>query len=275
MINRQARSITGMYSSTPIHPLLCEAGLIPASILLDYRQRVYAHRLLSFPDLHPAKEILPINLREGDKGFRPEELPENTLMWTQNVRTRLYGQWLAWQITIDHSIDPAEGVEPVTKLTFHSSLKPDIIVKGKREAIEEAKKDKAGLVLWTDGSKLDQGHAAAAVCWEDKPAGEWKEKSIFLGKNKEILDAELCNLGGFRHCEKDSQRQKHAGNHFMRLPKSTWSNCAPIYLSERPVFNMPCVSEDGRTSAQWAFHHLSIDPRPFRSHRKRESQSIC
>ncbi len=194
MINRQARSITGMYSSTPIHPLLCEAGLIPASILLDYRQRVYAHRLLSFPDLHPAKEILPINLREGDKGFRPEELPENTLMWTQNVRTRLYGQWLAWQITIDHSIVPAEGVEPVTKLTFHSSLKPDIIVKGKREAIEEAKKDKAGLVLCTDGSKLDQGHAAAAVCWEDKPAGEWKEKSIFLGKNKEILDAELCAI---------------------------------------------------------------------------------
>ncbi len=43
MINRQACSITGMYSSTPIYPLLCEAGLILASILLDYRQRMYAH----------------------------------------------------------------------------------------------------------------------------------------------------------------------------------------------------------------------------------------
>ncbi len=30
LVNRQARSITGMYSSTPIHPLLGEAGLIPA-----------------------------------------------------------------------------------------------------------------------------------------------------------------------------------------------------------------------------------------------------
>ena len=63
MINRQVRSITEMYSSTPIHPLLCEAGLVPASFLLDYRQRVYTHRLLSLPDLHPAKEILPISLK--------------------------------------------------------------------------------------------------------------------------------------------------------------------------------------------------------------------
>ncbi len=36
MINRQARSITGICSSTLIHPLLCEAGLVPASTLLDH-----------------------------------------------------------------------------------------------------------------------------------------------------------------------------------------------------------------------------------------------
>ena len=30
LVNRQARSITGMYCSTPIHPLLSEAGLVPA-----------------------------------------------------------------------------------------------------------------------------------------------------------------------------------------------------------------------------------------------------
>lgn len=118
MINHQARSITGMYASTPIHPLLCEAGLIPASIFLDYRQRVYAHRLLGLPGLHPAKEILPItiSIRDGDRWFQPGELPENTLMWTQNSRSTLYGQWLAWKITIDHSIDPVEGVERVEKI---------------------------------------------------------------------------------------------------------------------------------------------------------------
>lgn len=53
LFNRQARSITGMYPSTPIHLFLCEAGLTPASIVLDNRQRIYAYRLLSLPDEHP------------------------------------------------------------------------------------------------------------------------------------------------------------------------------------------------------------------------------
>lgn len=89
LFNRQARSITGMYPSTPLHPLLCEAGLMPASIHLDYRQRSYAHRLLSLPDEHPAKEVLYISLRVGDGDFQPEELPDNTLMWTQDARPTL------------------------------------------------------------------------------------------------------------------------------------------------------------------------------------------
>lgn len=102
LLNRQARSITGMYPSTPIHPLLCEAGLVPASTLLNDRQRRYAYRLLSLPDQHLAKNILPISLRKGDGDFQPGELPENNMMWTENARPTLYGQWLAWQITIEH-----------------------------------------------------------------------------------------------------------------------------------------------------------------------------
>ena len=102
----------------------------------------------------------------------------------------LYGQWLAWQITLDQSIDPADGVEPVQKM-ISDELKADIIVKSKKKALEEARKIQASLVLWTDGSKLDQGQAAAAVCWKDNFTSRWKEKSEYLGKNKEIVDAEL------------------------------------------------------------------------------------
>ncbi len=91
LLNRQARLITGMYPSTPIHPLLSEAGLIPASTLLDYRQRLYAYRLLSLLDEHPAKQILPVSLRIGDGSFQPGELPDNTLMWTQDTRPTTYG----------------------------------------------------------------------------------------------------------------------------------------------------------------------------------------
>ena len=91
IINRQARLITRMYSSTPIHPLLCKASLSPAFILLNYRQKLYTHRLLSLPNLHPTKKILPISLREGDRGFQLEEVPEDTLLQTENAWPTLYG----------------------------------------------------------------------------------------------------------------------------------------------------------------------------------------
>lgn len=44
-------------------------------------------------------------------GFEPGELLEDSLMWPENVRPTIYGHWPAWQITIEHSIDPADGEE--------------------------------------------------------------------------------------------------------------------------------------------------------------------
>ena len=68
IINCQARSIIGMYPSTPIYPLLYEAGLVLASTLLNYYQKQYALRLLSLLDQHSTKEILPNSLTKGDAG---------------------------------------------------------------------------------------------------------------------------------------------------------------------------------------------------------------
>lgn len=34
-------------------------------------------------------------------------------MWTQDARPALNGKWLAWQTTIENSVDPADAVEPV------------------------------------------------------------------------------------------------------------------------------------------------------------------
>lgn len=76
LINRRARSITGIYRSSPISPLMNDSGLIPAHILLDSRQRAYAHRLLTLPDSIPTKHILPVTLRSGDGNAQLEDLPE-------------------------------------------------------------------------------------------------------------------------------------------------------------------------------------------------------
>jgi hypothetical protein len=73
MINRQARAITGMLRSTPIGPLIREAGLTPAEVLLEGRQLGYTTRLLGLPDDNPAKTILPVSFREGDQHAQPGE----------------------------------------------------------------------------------------------------------------------------------------------------------------------------------------------------------
>ena len=52
------------------------------------------------------------------------------------------------------------------------------MIECRKKALEEARRGKPDLVLWTDGSKLDQGQVAAAVCWEDKTAGRWKKKVV-------------------------------------------------------------------------------------------------
>ena len=56
----------------------------------------------------------------------------------------------------------------------------DIIIEYEKQAFQEAKKYRAGLVLLTDGSKLDQGNVGGAFCWEDKKLDKWRDKSVFL-----------------------------------------------------------------------------------------------
>ena len=191
LLNRQARSITEMYPSTPIHPLLSEAGLIPAKILLDFCQKRYTYCLLTLPDGHPTKEILPVSMREGDGSLQPGEQPENTLMWVENLRPTLLGQLLAWRLAFDQSIDPADGVESVEESGPSVLFSGDIIIEEKEKAIMQAKRGQRGAVLWTDGSKLNTGNVGAAVTWKDIRLNKWRVTSLFLRKNKEVLDSEL------------------------------------------------------------------------------------
>ncbi len=77
LLNRQARTITGIYRSTPVGPLISELGLVPAHVLLDYQQSKYAYGLLTLPDGNPAKDILPVTLKSSDGSAQPGEQPED------------------------------------------------------------------------------------------------------------------------------------------------------------------------------------------------------
>ena len=84
MINRQARVVTGMLKSTPVGPLVREAGLAPADALLEARQLKYTTRLLGLPENHPAKEILPVSFREGDQHTQPGEQTPGNRRWAES-----------------------------------------------------------------------------------------------------------------------------------------------------------------------------------------------
>ncbi len=107
-----------MYQSTPIAPLVSESGRISANILLDFRERRHAYRILGLSDLVTTKEILPVTLREGDGNAQPGDQPESDSIWATSQRIKTYGQHLARMVSVGSSIDPAEGTEPISTASF-------------------------------------------------------------------------------------------------------------------------------------------------------------
>jgi len=53
----------------------------------------------------------------------------------------------------------------------------------------EAKLERDGLVLWTDGSRKEDESVGCAVVWEEE--GRWKERRTHRGRQKEAFDAEM------------------------------------------------------------------------------------
>ena len=88
-------------------------------------------------------------------------------------------------------VDPAEEIE-VIKHTTPDLFPGEFIISPKEQALEEAKAPRSGQVLWSDGSKLEDGRTgAAAVCCKGALGLGWKSNKAALGKNKEVFDAEL------------------------------------------------------------------------------------
>ena len=107
------------------------------------------------------------------------------------MNPKLFGHLLAQQVASNHSIDPANRLEPVPSLKPGIGFSGSIVIEEKKKALGDAKKYRAGAVLWVDGFKLSRGNVGAAVCWEDKDCNSWKSNSAFLGQNKETVDGEL------------------------------------------------------------------------------------
>jgi ribonuclease HI len=191
LINQQARAITGAFRSTPIGPLLKNAGLEPAELVLQTRQRSFAARLLKAPSNQPAHHVLPVSFREGDRHAQPGEQPLEDRGWAEQTPRGPYslGQHLAKQLAEVLPTDPSGGFEG-TKVPQQEAFAGQILIQSRDEALETANGFVDGLVLWTDGSRLDNGKIGAAVAWQDI-FDSWHTRELPLGRGKEVFDAEL------------------------------------------------------------------------------------
>lgn len=97
-------------------------------------------------------------------------------------------------MSVGFSIDPAEGTEPISAMSL-CVFPGKVLVEERSRAIQMAKQELANLTLWCDRSKLDQGGIGAAVVWREKGQDKgWRKQKVTLGKNKEILDAEIWGI---------------------------------------------------------------------------------
>jgi len=152
------------------------------------------YRLLSLPENHPAKEILPVSFRKGDQHAQPgEQTPENR-RWadSSNGAPWSLGQHLARQLANIPPADPSEGFESMIQTTS-SQFPGRIEMPPCPEALAAAQSLSHGLAIWSDGSKLENGRCEAGLAWQE-PGGTWKTQGFPLGRGYVVFDAELLGV---------------------------------------------------------------------------------
>jgi ribonuclease HI len=161
LVNQQARAITGAFRTTNLGALSMESGLRPAANQLENRQRRFALRLLSLPQGEKARNVVGSSSEIGRRLGRALDYT-----WTQTEET----------VLLD---DP----EP---------FNADLIQDEREEAKREAERERPGLVMFTDGSRLESGAAGYAVAW--KTGQTWKGIKTHMGYNQEAFDVECAAL---------------------------------------------------------------------------------
>ena len=75
-------------------------------------------------------------------------------------------------------------------------LRAEVYVEKKEDALRTAREwseEDQRNTVWTDGSRLENEAVGAAVAFKEK--GDWKREGTYLGRNKEVFDAEVFAIG--------------------------------------------------------------------------------
>jgi len=161
LTNREARATTGAFRTTNLGALLMESGLRPATNQLENRQRRFGLRLLSLPQGAIAREAVGASTAIGKR-----------------LSTALDRTWIETERTV--------------LLEEPESFAAELIQEEWVEAKREAEKERPGLVMFTDGSWLENESARYAVAW--KNGQTWEGIKIHMGFNQDAYDAECAAL---------------------------------------------------------------------------------
>jgi ribonuclease HI len=142
-----------------------DAGLRPANAILNNRVRWYKMRQMMMPNALGGGRMLEmdgnvVHRVEGIDELIPEDYP---LQWRGYAGTTL----------------------PEVK----KRLKGQVIIQDEEKALEEARKERDGFVLWTDGSRKEDEWVGCAVVWQE--GGRWNKRRVHLGRQKEAFDADM------------------------------------------------------------------------------------
>jgi len=130
LVNREARATTGCFRTTSLGSLSMESGLGPAAAQLEDRQRRFGLRLLCLPQGDQAREIIgtPTAMINRTKAYERSCLRRKNRGYSFARRTR----------------DPRSGT-----------------------AKADAEKSQPGLIMFTEGPRLDDGATGYAVVWKN------------------------------------------------------------------------------------------------------------
>jgi hypothetical protein len=78
--------------------------------------------------------------------------------------------------------------EGTTLLEIKRRLKGQVIIQKEEQALEEARRERDDLVLWTDGLRKEDKWVGCAVVWKEE---RWNKRRVHLGRQKEACDAEM------------------------------------------------------------------------------------
>ena len=164
--------MTGCIRTPNLGVLSMEPGLWTATAQLDNRQWRFGLRLLSLPKGGQAREVVGVPSAIGRR--------------------------------LTNALSYAGRVESMVLLEEPKTLGAILLQEEEAEAKAEAEKERPGLVVFTDGPRLDDGATGYTVVLRNGQT--WKGIKTHMGYNQEALDAECAALA--RALESASRRNK-------------------------------------------------------------------